>query len=328
MPSGSAAKATRVKGGRAKVTHAKVDRDEATARARGALLAEIPVDERRIRAGGIDTAVLEGGDGPPIVLLHGPGEAAVNWRWVIPDLTTTHRVVAPDLPAHGSTGTGGQDLDEGRVLAWLDDVIRQTCSAAPVLVGHVLGGAIAARYAIRHGGRLAHLVLVDSMGLAPFRPSRRFATSFLRFVIRPTERSFERFMDQCAYDVDRLRVAMDDDWVAFVDYNLGLARSPQAKAGGRLFRRVGIPRIPDEDLAGIDVSTCLIWGRDDRALRLPIAEQASGRYGWPLHVIDGSADDPARDQPAAFLRALRTAIHLPEPSTHGPEGSTEKGGVS
>ena len=134
-------------------------------------------------------------------------------------------------------------------------------------------------------------------------------------MVRPTERSYERFMDQCAYDVDRLRADMDDDWTSFVTYNLGLARSPQAKAAGRLFRQVGIPRIPDEDLARIDVPTCLIWGREDRALRLPIAEQASERHGWPLHVIDGSADDPARDQPAAFLRALRTAIHRPEHST-------------
>lgn len=286
--------------------------NEVTARARAELLEGIPVSERRIRAGGIDTAVLEGGDGPPIVLLHGPGEAAVNWRWVIPDLTTTHRVVAPDLPAHGSTGTGEGQLDEDQALSWLDDVIGQTCTSPPVLVGHVLGGAIAARYATRHGDRLAHLVLVDSLGLAPFRPSRPFATSFLRFMIRPSERSYERFMGQCAYDLDRLRGDMQDDWRSFVDYNLGLARSPQAKAAGRVFRQVGLPRIPDEDLARIDVPTCLIWGRHDRALRLPIAQNASQRLGWPLHVIDAAADDPPRDQPVAFLRALRAATQQPD----------------
>jgi pimeloyl-ACP methyl ester carboxylesterase len=289
--------------------------DEMTARARTGLLAGIPVTERHVRAAGIDTAVLEGGDGSPIVLLHGPGEAGVNWRWVIPDLTTTHRVIAPDLPAHGSSSTGEGVLDEDRVLAWLDEVIGRTCTSGPVLVGHVLGGAIAARYAIRHGARLAHLVLVDSLGLAPFRPSRRFATSFVRFTIRPTERSYERFMGQCAYDLDELRADMDADWTSFVTYNLGLARSPQAKAAGRLFRQVGIPRIPEDELERIDVPTCLIWGRHDRALRLPIAEHASQRHGWPLHVIDESADDPPRDQPVAFLRTLRAAIDRPGPST-------------
>jgi hypothetical protein len=48
-------------------------------------------------------AVLEGGDGPPVVLLHGPGALAAEWMRVIPDLVTTQRVVAPDLPGHGAS---------------------------------------------------------------------------------------------------------------------------------------------------------------------------------------------------------------------------------
>ena len=55
-------------------------------------------------AGGIETAVLEGGEGPPIVLLHGPGEFAAKWLRVIPALVEGHRVIAPDLPAHGASG--------------------------------------------------------------------------------------------------------------------------------------------------------------------------------------------------------------------------------
>ena len=288
---------------------------EQTARARRELLAGLPVTERSIRAASIDTAVLEGGDGPPIVLLHGPGEAAVNWRRVIPDLTLTHRVVAPDLPAHGSTGRCGDGrLSEDRVVAWLDEVIGQTCTSPPVLVGHVLGGAIAARYAARRGDQLRRLVLVDGLGLASFRPSRRFATSLVRFVMHPNERSYERFMGQCAYDLDRLRDEMGEQWTAFVTYNLGLARSASAKAAGRLFRSVGIPRIPADALARIDVPTVLIWGRHDRAIRLTTAKRASDRHGWPLHIIEASADDPPRDQPQAFLQVLRSVIDRPEPS--------------
>ena len=70
-------------------------------------------------------------------------------------------------------------------------------------------------------------------------------------------------------------------------------------------RELGVPRIPPEDLARIAVPTTLIWGRHDRANRLRIAEAASARYGWPLHVIEDCADDPPRDQPEAFLEALR-----------------------
>lgn len=64
------------------------------------LLRDTPLRERRLIVAGLPTTLLEGGDGPPIVLLHGPGEDAVNWRWVTSDLVTTHHVLAPGLPAH------------------------------------------------------------------------------------------------------------------------------------------------------------------------------------------------------------------------------------
>jgi pimeloyl-ACP methyl ester carboxylesterase len=276
--------------------------------ARRQLLAGIPVIERRFDLEGIATAVLEGGQGPPIVLLHGPGEAAPNWRWVMPRLVETHHVITPDLPAHGSTEAPDDALDAGLVLAWLGELIDHTCASAPALVGHALGGAIGARFAIEAGGRLSRLVLVDSLGLARFRPSPRFAFGLVAFAARPTERSYDRFMRQCAFDLDSLQGRMGEGWEPFAAYNLELARAPKAKAAGKLLRKLGTPRIPPEQLAQITVPTTLIWGRHDRANRLRIAEAASDRYGWPLHVIEESADDPARDQPEAFLRALHIAL--------------------
>jgi pimeloyl-ACP methyl ester carboxylesterase len=52
----------------------------------------------------------------------------------------------------------------------------------------------------------------------------------------------------------------------------------------------------------------LIWGRHDVGMRLNVAEAASLRYGWPLHVIENARDDPAVEQPEAFLEALHTAL--------------------
>lgn len=280
-----------------------VDGDDARRR----LLAGIPVEERRLEPAGIPTAILEGGDGPPIVLLHGPGESAANWRWVMPQLVETHRVIAPDLPAHGRTAAP-DGLDADRVLTWLGELIDGTCVTPPALVGHVLGGAIGARYAVQAADRLSHLVLVDSLGLARFRPSPRFALGLVGFAVRPTERSYERFMRQCAFDLDELRERMGDEWEPFTRYNLELARSPKAKAAARLFRTLGTPPIPPAELGRIGVPTSLIWGRQDRANRLPVAEAASTRYGWPLHVIEDAADDPPRDRPEAFLRALHVAL--------------------
>lgn len=302
---------------------------------RARLLEGIPVREERTILAGIPTALLAGGAGPPLILLHGPGESAVNWRWVLPELVTSHRVVAPDLPAHGATGGEDERLDERRVLEWLEALVRETSPAAPVLVGHVLGGALAARYAAgRDGGTLRGLVLVDALGLDRFRPSLRFLLGLVGFQARPSERTYRWFMNQCAYDRASLRERMGELWETFVSYNVRLARSPKSKAAGRMFRELGLPRIPAEELERIDVPTALVWGRHDRALPLRIAEAASERHGWPLHVVEKAADDPFRDRPRAFLRALRAILDAfpppaapagrkaaARPTSHREEGS-------
>jgi pimeloyl-ACP methyl ester carboxylesterase len=159
---------------------------------------------------------------------------------------------------------------------------------------------------------------VDSLGLARFRPAARFALTLIGFQARPTPRTYDRFMRQCSFDLDGLREQMGERWEPFVAYNLELARGPGAKVVGRMLRELGMPRIPPAVLARIDVPTSLIWGRQDRAIRLRVAEAASARYGWPLHVIERCADDPPRDQPEAFLRALRAATSGPMPRPPRP----------
>lgn len=280
--------------------------------ARARLLAGLPVKERRLQLAGVSTAVLDGGDGPSVVLLHGPGEFAARWMRVIPDLVQTHRVVAPDLPGHGSSEVRDGRLDTDRVLTWLDELIEATCPEPPALVGHLLGGAIAARFASKHGDRLSRLLLVDSLGLAWFRPAPRFAVALIRTLARPSERNYEQFMRYCAFDRDDLRRRMGASWEALREYSLDRARAPGVKAAMRaLMPRLGVPAIPAAELARITVPTTLIWGRHDLATRLRVAESASARYGWPLRVIEDAADDSPMEQPEAFLAALLPALTAP-----------------
>jgi pimeloyl-ACP methyl ester carboxylesterase len=149
------------------------------------LLAELPVKERRLQLAGVSSALLEGGDGPPVLLLHGPGEFAALRARVIADLITTHRVVAPDLPGHGATGLTGGPLDHDRVFTWLGELIERTCATPPVVVGHLLGGAMAARFASERPDQLSRLVLVDSLrfGLCTTTRARR-AVAGLRRTVR------------------------------------------------------------------------------------------------------------------------------------------------
>ena len=161
------------------------------------LLAAAPVSQRHVDAAGVRTAVYEGGEGPPMVLLHGQGELWGVWLPVLDELVATHRVVVVDLPGHGGSLEVDASLDATTLVRWLDEVIDATCEQPPVLVGHLLGGAIAVRYAVAHGDRLEHLVLVDPMGLNWFRPSPRFAIPMVRFMARPTPVSRDRLFDQC-----------------------------------------------------------------------------------------------------------------------------------
>jgi pimeloyl-ACP methyl ester carboxylesterase/ubiquinone/menaquinone biosynthesis C-methylase UbiE len=273
------------------------------------LLAGLPVTERRLRLNRVSTAVLEGGEGPPVVLLHGPGEYGAKWLRVIPYLVTTHRVIAPDLPGHGASeaidGTPGVD----RILGWLDDLIECTCPTPPALVGHILGGAIAARFAIDRSERISRLVLVDALGLAPFQPTPDFGLALAEFLSEPTEEAHDRLWRRCAFDLDTMRDRLGERWEWIKAYNLNRARTPGLQAVQHsLMEQFGIPAIPPADLARIAVPTTLIWGRHDLATPLPIAQAVSTRHGWPLHVIEDVGDDPPMEEPEAFLEALRAAL--------------------
>lgn len=295
-----------------KETQERRNRPPAGEVAREQLLAGLPVTERRLRLNGVSTAVLEGGEGSPVMLLHGPNEYAAKWLRVIPDLVRTHRVIAPDLPGHGSSEAIDGPLDADRVLGWLDDLIDCTCPSPPVVVGHILGGAIAARFAGARSERLDRLVLVDTLGLVAFQPRPDFGLALTEFISDPTEETHDRLWSRCAFDLDALRNRLGEQWDWIRTYNLDRARAPGLGAARHsLMEQFGFPAIPPAELGRIAVPTTLIWGRHDLATPLAIAEAASIHHGWRLHVIDNAADDPPLEQPEAFLTALRAVLGHP-----------------
>lgn len=293
---------------------ARGSRQPTADQARGRLLAAIPATERRLELADVWTAVLETGEDPPLVLLHGGGQFAATWVRVIPPLMTTHRVIAPDLPGHGASRVQDGRLDADRVLAWLDELIVQRCASPPVLVGHGLGGAIAARYAVGRGERIRVLVLVDALGLGPFRPATTFALAMVGVLAQPSEHTWDRFVGQCLQDVERVHDEMGRDWESIVTCGLDAARTLSTKAAGRsLMKAFGVAAIPPAELGRIRVPTALIWGRHDLQTRLQVARAASARYGWPLHVIEDCGVDPHIEQPDAFLDALHAALDDRQP---------------
>jgi pimeloyl-ACP methyl ester carboxylesterase len=106
--------------------------------------------DRLVTSAGIDLAVRDhGGDGPDVLLLHGGGRTSEDWRLVAPLLIEGGlRVVAVDLRGHGRS--------DQALWSWpaaLDDVsavIEQLELDRPALVGHSLGGLLAAVWAADH----------------------------------------------------------------------------------------------------------------------------------------------------------------------------------
>ncbi len=276
---------------------------------RNQLLSKLPVNERKIECGGVKTAILEGGEGSPIILLHGQGEFSITWMRVFSDLITTHKIIVPDLPGHGASSLTSNALNEECMMRWLNDLIDQTCETPPVLAGHLLGGAIAARYSINHNDKISKLVLVDAMGLSWYRPKLKFAAAMIGFIVKPTEKSQEKLFDGCFTDLNGLREELSDIWVSLSGYALELAQAPEMKSAlQKLMPRMGVPAISEKKLKKITVPTTLIWGRDDLQVNLRVAQKASKKYGWPLYVVERAADDPAFEQPNDFITALRTAL--------------------
>jgi pimeloyl-ACP methyl ester carboxylesterase len=172
------------------------DADHSTSVADGLatrLVEGLPVTHRRLDVAGISTSVLQGGKGPPIVLLHGQAAFAESWGGVIRSLVGSHHVVAPDLPGLGRSQVRTGSLDGSRVIAWLDDLIAQTCSEPPALVGISLGGTVSAHFAVEHGDRVRRIVLVASGSLGRFRPAPGALLALIRYMRRPSAGANARF---------------------------------------------------------------------------------------------------------------------------------------
>jgi pimeloyl-ACP methyl ester carboxylesterase len=270
---------------------------------RARLLQGIPVAERRLPPAGVSTTVLEGGEGSPLLLLHGGIECGgVYWAPVISRLAERYRIVVPDVPGLGESEPVAR-LDATTFAAWFAELLEQTCQVKPTVVAHSLGGSLAARFAARHGDLLHRLVLCGAP-LGAYRLPLGLLVTAIRFDLRPSERNSERFARWAFHDLDRTR-RQDAGWYgAFDGYSRARAVVPHVKRTMRRLIKAETKRIPDDELRRIAGPTVLVWGRHDRFVPLSHAEAASADFGWPLHVIDDAGHVPHIERPDAFLRAL------------------------
>ncbi len=107
--------------------------------------------------------------GPVVVLVHGLGSGASDWRDVARDLERDHRVVLVDLPGHGVTRMP-EPFGLVQAASVLDRAIADRTDEPVILVGHSVGGLVAAAEAVVHPGRVRGLVLVETALRPQFTP--------------------------------------------------------------------------------------------------------------------------------------------------------------
>jgi pimeloyl-ACP methyl ester carboxylesterase len=119
--------------------------------------------ERMVRVGDAVFTYREAGSGPPLVLLHGIGSAAISFGAQLDLLSADFRVIAWDAPGYGgSTPLAATAPDAGDYAAALDRLLGALGIGRLHLLGHSLGTLIAARFAAEQPQRLLTLTLAGA----------------------------------------------------------------------------------------------------------------------------------------------------------------------
>lgn len=143
---------------------------------------EVPV-ERDVTLSLIDVAP----DRPEqtLVLIHGFGGRARQWRYQIEAFAGRNRIIAPDLRGHGLSSAPPTGYDMARLLQDLLIILENRQITRPViLIGHSFGGAIATDFALQHPERVGRLALIASAGEYQLARLFRFAFRLPDSVLR------------------------------------------------------------------------------------------------------------------------------------------------
>ena len=242
-----------------------------------------------------DIAVRRAGAGRPLLYLHGASDAGL-WLPFLDDLAARHDVIVPEHP-----GFGASDMPD-----WLDtiadlanfylDLIDQLDLHDIHLVGHDLGGWIAADLAVRDPRRLASLTLVTAAGI--HIPGVAQTDPFLR---TDEQRIRDLFRDPARADEMVRRVLRPET----EDQNL---RNQTTTA-----RLTWQPRGYDPHLAKwlhrIKAPTLLVWGADDKLLPPAYASAWQKLISTSqLVVLPDCGHLPHIEQPQAFVAAAASFL--------------------
>jgi pimeloyl-ACP methyl ester carboxylesterase len=260
-----------------------------------------------VRDGAFNTEVWEAGSGAPVLYLHGEGRP--TWTPFHDALARRHRVIAPLHPGYGGS-TGNEKLqDLTDLLYYYLDFLDQLGLRGLPLIGHGLGGMVAAELAAVQPDRFTALVLVAPMGLwLPDDPVQDF------FVMTPAELAAALYHDP-ASPAARAASETPTEGDALIEFHLERAKS-LATAAKYLWP------IPNRGLAKrthrIAAPTLIVWGASDGIASPRYAEALRERIaGARVTIVEEAGHLPHEEQPAKLAEIV--SAFLAEEGTHADE---------
>jgi pimeloyl-ACP methyl ester carboxylesterase len=217
--------------------------------------------------------VIELGDGPPLVFVHGLSGSWPNWLEQLPAFAAEHRVIALDLPGFGHSPMPTERISISGYARLLDRLLDTLEIDAAAVVGNSMGGFVGAELAISFPQRVERLVLVSAAGISTY--DHRGAVRTVP-VLRRAERMLTAYTAWMASKSDTVarRPRLRDATLNVV------ARHPSrlpAPLAAELLRGSGKPGFIQaleanldydfrERLPEIACPTLIVWGEDDRVI--------------------------------------------------------------
>ena len=268
-------------------------------------------EERALEWRGTRLRYAVGGDGPPLVLVHGLGGTIENWRALAPRLAVDRRVLVPDLPGHGHSAPlpEARDVDvlAEAVLGILDwEELREA-----VWIGHSLGGLVGLRAAVLRPDAVRCLVLAAAAGIGSASRAAH-ATVALLGVVRPG-RLIAPHRD--AWSRSRLGRRAAFGWWGVADpdalepelaeaFLVGPAHHTDMQQAGRALL-VSDPRL---ELDRVTCPCLCLWGASDNWVRLEDGMEYARRLRAPLRTIAGCGHLLIGERPDACLAAIHSFL--------------------
>jgi pimeloyl-ACP methyl ester carboxylesterase len=225
----------------------------------------------------------QAGDGPPLVLLHGLAGSGEWWQRNLPALSDAFRVTAIDLPGFGSSHpTARLILDE--VPAQVAALLGELGIERAHVMGHSMGGLVAAGLAADHPHRVDRLVLVDA-GFLSLDPVWRHRISGPLRTLPWTSLSLLPVLVRDLFRSGPIRMA---------------------RATAEVLRKDWRDKLP-----AITAPTLVVWGEHDHVCHPRIGEEIAAVVpDARLVVIRGAGHNPMWEKQAEFDREVLGFLRL------------------